>query len=584
MIVYRDQRRCISVRQAIENLRPSRRHADIREHLIDFGVLESALADAGVDASVLVSLRDAAVAFGRNFCRSLRGLERQEFPRIDGSGLPDRVEITVPEGYAYYGLFPESYASAAEEFYREVRPAECLVIGIRSIGTSLSAAVAGTIAELGGRVGSTTVRPFGHPFDRQVRLDPRGWPRDAYFLIVDEGPGLSGSSFGATAQALAGLGVPDARIVFFPSWNPDAAALLSPLARDHWTRHPRCVPAETPMFQNWADLSAGKWRDLFYANAAARPAIHPQHERRKYLREGILAKFAGFGARGRDAFDRARRLHNAGFSPRPIDLADGFLFTEFVPGRPAAPPQHVAAKYLAFIRREFPAPDPIPWRDLMTLIRVNTAETLGLEWAGRAEALAAFQSEVETQSATYLDGRMLAHEWIETRSGFLKADAVDHFDDHFFPGPQDIAWDVAAAQIELDLDPRLYANASGDREIHRRMPFYVAAYSAFRLGYCRFFEHADPNFRREAARYESALARCLFAVSSSHVDRGVLGEKRCNTASSSCNAPMPQAIRPKIPRLSRSSPTALFAMCSSSSVTSLRRCAGKKPCRRTTIS
>ena len=41
----------------------------------------------------------------------------------------------------------------------------------------------------------------------------------------------------------------------------------------------------------------------------------------------VLAKFAGFGARGRAALERSERLHDAGFVPPPIGLADGFLIT-----------------------------------------------------------------------------------------------------------------------------------------------------------------------------------------------------------------------------------------------------------------
>ncbi len=46
---------------------------------------------------------------------------------------------------------------------------------------------------------------------------------------------------------------------------------------------------------------------------------------------------------------------------------------------------------------------------------------------------------------------MLPHEWIRTASGFLKTDAVDHQDDLFFPGCQDIAWDIAGAIVEFGI-------------------------------------------------------------------------------------------------------------------------------------
>jgi hypothetical protein len=92
------------------------------------------------------------------------------------------------------------------------------VIGIRSIGTGLAAVVAAVAGE-GSIVFS--VRPQGHPFDRRLSLSPsletailNGAPEIA---IVDEGPGLSGSSFGCVADWLEDRGVPPESIAFFPS-------------------------------------------------------------------------------------------------------------------------------------------------------------------------------------------------------------------------------------------------------------------------------------------------------------------------------------------------------------------------------
>lgn len=454
MIFYREQRRRVKAGEFLRDMRCGGGHEGLREMLIELGVLESGIADSGAGEDLRARMREASVAMGRAFYRSWRGLEVGEIPRM-AFDLPAEVEITVPEGYEYYGLFPESYVDAAENFYREVRPEECVCVGIRSIGTSLSAAVAGAIAEMGGRVRSFTVRPEGDPFDRKVELPDGG--RTGHFLIVDEGPGLSGSSFGATARALCEAGVPDSRIVLFPSWSPDAAALASANAREHWARHAKYAAAEVTRFRGWRDLSAGKWREVMFDDPVQYPASHPQHERRKYLRDGVLAKFVGFGARGRACFERARRLHEGGFSTRPIGLADGFLYSEFVAGRVALPPQEFVAHYLAFVRQEWPASESIDFDGLYAMIRANVAETI----SENVDALARFRSVVENSSATRLDGRMLAHEWIETSGGFLKCDAVDHGDDHFFPGPQDIAWDVAAAQIETGLDPELYARLSG---------------------------------------------------------------------------------------------------------------------------
>ena len=84
---------------------------------------------------------------------------------------------------------------------------------------------------------------------------------------------------------------------------------------------------------------------------------------------------------------------------------------------------------------------------------------------------AAWRAAVEDGEAVLLDGRMLRHEWLETAEGFVKSDALDHHDDHFFPGPQDHGLGTwAAFSVEFSLDAAgeahmlaCYSRASGDR-------------------------------------------------------------------------------------------------------------------------
>ncbi|MBZ5585043.1 MAG: hypothetical protein LAQ30_23105, partial [Acidobacteriia bacterium] len=52
-----------------------------------------------------------------------------------------------------------------------------------------------------------------------------------------------------------------------------------------------------------------------------------------------------------------------------------------------------------------------------------------------APDVSGWRAAVEDGAAIALDGRMLRHEWLETARGYMKADALDHHDDHFFPGP-----------------------------------------------------------------------------------------------------------------------------------------------------
>ena len=92
---------------------------------------------------------------------------------------------------------------------------------------------------------------------------------------------------------------------------------------------------------------------------------------------------------------------------------------------------------------------------------------------------------------------MLPHKWLRTKSGdVLKVDNASHGDDHFFPGPTDIAWDLAGAIVEWDMEEAAvekflscYHAESGDDPRHR-LPAYELAYSILRMGYCKMAAEA----------------------------------------------------------------------------------------------
>jgi hypothetical protein len=250
-------------------------------------------------------------------------------------------------------------------------------------------------------------------------------------------------------------------------------------------------------FDGAADLSAGRWREI----RREWPPVQPQHERRKHLCGGRLHKFAGYGRYGRAKLERAERL--AGFIPPVLGLENGFLVSEWVEGRSVRPTREFvehAARYLAHVAREFATGEAADAGSLAALIERNT----GHAW-----------HEAQPESgAVALDARMMPHEWLETDRGFVKTDALDHFDDHFYPGPQDIAWDVAAFGVEFGCGARIadcYARASGDRTIEARLPFYRAAYLAFRLGYCEMAARAlggsadGARFGAARTRYDSLI-------------------------------------------------------------------------------
>jgi hypothetical protein len=152
---------------------------------------------------------------------------------------------------------------------------------------------------------------------------------------------------------------------------------------------------------------------------------------------------------------------------------------------------------------------------------VNTREGLGASYSGAAETLARAAAPYR-EPRVAVDGRLLAHEWIQSGSRLFKVDALDHHADDFFPGCRDIAWDVAGAVAELAPPPELesalisrYLQRSGDTTVGMRLPFYRAAYLAYRLGYTTLAAETlgssdeGVRFRRLQSRYRRSLAALL---------------------------------------------------------------------------
>ena len=564
MIVFRSRQEEADPKKLIDALlhrvvsAPSPDHGEVVEWLIECGVLESAIADAlhperdGEDG-VCHLARQASLHTGSAFVASWKdgdpGAHRARLERclrkLARKPLPPRVVTRVPEGYAFYGLYPEPYAAAAETFHRDKKPVHVVVIGLRSIGTSLSAVVAASLERKGCRVVSFTVRPRGEPWDRHLVFDAEVQSliasRDrAWFAIVDEGPGLSGTSMTGVAEALSDAGVPDNRIVFFPSWLPEPSAFLSPRAASRWPRH----LAYTGSFeQEWVDsgrlaralgmdkledVSAGRWRPLLYRDGRPAPAVHPQHERRRFLgtRGGtpILARFVGLGKCGRAKLERAKLLAKAGFAPEVHDYAHGFLTMDFVEGRPAsAPPApkyllDTMSRYLAFLHREFRVERGTPFEQITAMARTNVAEALGDSWCSRLRALEKLDGAFDPVA---LDGRITPQEWILAEDGWRKMDATDHHDDHFYPGCSDIAWDIAATCEEFSLGraaedelvQRVAALTKEKRLSTRIAPFRVA-YLAYRLGYAQLAGRSlgppdGPGWQVLAAKYRARLREAL---------------------------------------------------------------------------
>jgi hypothetical protein len=173
------------------------------------------------------------------------------------------------------------------------------------------------------------------------------------------------------------------------------------------------------------------------------------------------------------------------------------------------------AAYLTHLARNHAASPSVDDAVLREMTVTNLSE--GLDSIG-ARRLVRMLPENWTERPVALDARMQPHEWIRTTTGFLKADAIDHHNDHFFPGCHDIAWDLAGAAIEFDLDRwsrklllERYRDLSRDRNIGMRLPHYATAYLAFRLGYATVAhevlgETSDGfRFQALAGRYRTLL-------------------------------------------------------------------------------
>lgn len=555
MLVYGDGVRRTTIGAAATELRDRARlagiltviarHAALSAGMIAAGELWQGLADA--DGEAVSPEQTAVAALAREFAAALIASWRSGFvtlpPSLDLSQLPDAaadrvVELRRPEGYAFYALYPEAYAEAA---LASGLPAGARVVGIRSIGTGLAAVVAAAL----GAEPPLTVRPSGDPFARRLEPSPAldaavQVSPDADWAIVDEGPGLSGSSFGAVADALEARAVDRSRLAFFPSHPGDLGPQASEAHRTRWfaARRPYMgfddlvLHASDPShrLQTWVetlvgplsepltDISGGAWRGRVYADEADWPPVNAWQERRKFLaRTGAgawLVKFVGLGRYGEAALRRAQAVHAAGFGLEPAGLAYGFLVRRWredvrpLASRPEA--LEGVAAYLA-TRTSLPADpgDGASLDELLVMARRNTELGLGADaagawdrWAGRLDELSVRVRPAQT------DNRLQPWEWLADGEGRLfKADETDHCAAHDLIGCQDPAWDVAGAISEFELNPdeaeglrRAVGRAAGREIDPDLLAFLQLAYEAFQLGWWTLARDAHAGWPEEHAR------------------------------------------------------------------------------------
>lgn len=498
------------------------------EALLSGGELESALAEGDGECLKFCKITDA-LADAVIHSEAIPALE--ELPSIlDATHIPEELNISVPEGFAYYALHPLAFDDVLDHvpaFFSGV-----LVVGVRTIGTTLSAVTTAALRKRGIPAQRITLRPKGHPYNRSTQLSPeqmelvkKGMAAGSSFLVVDEGPGLSGSSFLSVAEALVEAGVRKEAITLICSHEPDFDNLCAENAarrakQFRWVAVPRDVrrPAEARVW-----IGAGEWRRFLISRGASWPASWVNFERLKYLSgrtdEPRFYKFLGLGRYGREAFDREAGLAAAGFAVPPQMEGDGFGSYRLVEGRPMSAAdisESVLARLAAYCACRLRAL-PAESADLMALQQMADHNLQQL-WLDAPVSL-------QLERPVLADGRMQPHEWLLTRDGqMLKADSGSHGDDHFFPGPVDIGWDLAGAIVEWQMNAaamnsflEIYRCATGDNA-QKRIRDYITAYTVFRCAYCLMAANAMQS-SEEGSRLECAVALYATKLSMNYLQR-----------------------------------------------------------------
>lgn len=454
------------------------------------------------------------------------------------------LAVTLPEGYLFYALFPERYADGVPALLAGVpMGTPIVVIGIRSIGTSLSALVAAALRAGGRPVRRATVRPHGDPFSREIRpsaAERVRWSaaahRGARFLVVDEGPGVSGSSIASVVAALRGVGVSPPHIGIVCAHAPTALPLATAATRALWSATawfaaddgegfwrdalPASVAASLGRpLEDCRDLSWGAWSDR-----AHQPVPLPQLERRKLLLtidgQAVLAKFIGFGETGRRKAALNAQLAVAGLVAPVLGWVHGMLLQRWeapaggLPLRSASPPLERAAQYYAHLRLHMAHAAHADHAAVSEIVGSVARDWFGDALPGDPRRLLARMRGAQRQCG---DQRPEPVEWIVAGDRAFKCDAGDHFLDHTWAREMDSAFDLAGFAIEHGLSCEQqhaflahYCRLSGDTAIGTRLPFFRAVYAAHRLaGFDTAYHAAPPHTRATLDRARHAMADTL---------------------------------------------------------------------------
>lgn len=506
MYVFRDGRKNVRGLQLVEELRRWVEQMSMSSEdvclgaLIAAGELECALADVNAeDSGRAASITDD---LAHDLIGGPKADRQQLLQTLSSIRAPETVSIAVAEGFAYYALHPLRFVEPIRQLASD---APVRVVGLRSIGTTLSAVVRALLTANGSPAERITVRPTGHPYDRKIELSmvEKAWLHeggyDATVVVVDEGPGLSGSSFLSVAEAIEMAGIAQHRIVMLGSRYPDITQLRAPNAMQRWERYNFFTASPAPILPPDAqvDLTGGNWRHHFWEDFDHQPAAWTQLELAKYMTSdrSTIFKFHGYGHFAEAIAGRARAAAERGFSPRCSGVVCGFGKYRVERGRLLTIEDltpdllECAAEYCAFRSREMSTLAEGTSSELETMAKWNWLSEFGSELGALS---------LVTERPVIADGRMLPHEWMRMENGrILKLDGSTHGDDHFFPGPCDVAWDLAGMIVEWELNEvqaaeflDAYRRISND-DAQSRVGDYLLVYATFRMAWSKMAARAS---------------------------------------------------------------------------------------------
>jgi hypothetical protein len=523
--VFRDARSLVCGRVLVRQLQRSldkllegsANEQELSAAIIQAGALESALADlgsAGTKSVAAVTDRLSAALFTHDPDSLQRAASA-----LDHLMIPDTIPTSPPEGFSYYAVHPLDFVAAADNL--PLSSFNVGVIGIRNIGTTLSAIVTAALKARGRNSSRITVRPNGHPYERSATFGnkQKDWiqeylDRGSDFVVVDEGPGRSGSTFLSVGEALLQAAVPLDRITFLGTREVDPGELCAQDAANRWSKFRFRVARQVRLtdFKDYTYIGGGEWRKILFAERHW-PESWPQMERLKFLSpDGTqIFKFEGMGPLGAAVRERSLRLAAAGFGPQIEAAQDGFSCYTVINGHPMSFAELTEdvleriARYCAFRFSEFRA-ESNQCTSLPQMLESNLAREFHAELRKDSPILA-------TELPALVDGRMQPYEWIRLPNGsILKTDGASHGDDHFFPGPTDITWDLAGAAVEWNLPPdaaafllsRFYQLTGKDPRPVFSM--FKLAYAVFRVAWCKMAA-TTVSGTEEEIRLKNAYAR-----------------------------------------------------------------------------